>query len=145
MNLGDRMKARIKEFSQNEWVREQLPFLLLGMVASISLARATPLFPSVVFFLLSVVLLLCLVVYLALSKNFLSLRILFLGASVTSVLSAFLTFFSLVRLGLIQISLDDIVGIFRSVLLTSLFSLLERLTRFIEDQTRNKNERAHAK
>jgi hypothetical protein len=56
-----------------------------------------------------------------------------------SIVFAFQTFFfSIVGNGLVQIPLDALVGLFRSVLLTSLFSLLERLTRFFEDQVETK-------
>jgi hypothetical protein len=39
---------------------------------------------------------------------------------------------------MVQITFDNLWGLFRSVLLTSLFSLLERLTKFIEDKTENR-------
>jgi hypothetical protein len=59
----------------------------------------------------------------------------FLGASLASITFAFHTFFfSIVSLGLIQISLNALVSLFRSILITSFFSLLERLTKFLEDR-----------
>lgn len=136
MSLKNSMKAKLRGLWQNKIVREQLPFLLLGMLIAISLSYSTPLFPSVVFFLLSIVALLVFVVIFALGRDFMRLRILFLGASITSVALAFRTFFfSIVLNGLVQIPFDALVGLFRSILLASFFSLLERLTRFIEDQS----------
>lgn len=139
MSLRNNMKVKLKALLEKKIVRELLPFLLLGMVISISLNNVTPLFPSLIFFLISLAVFLVIVVILALSRAFTKLRILFLGASITSVLSAFRTFFfSIVINGLIQIPFDALVGLFRSILLTSSFSLLERLTRFIEDQLKTK-------
>jgi hypothetical protein len=134
---------RSKALLENKIVRKQLPFLLLGMLIAISLSHSTPLFPSVVFFLLSIVALLVFVVIFALGRDFMRLRILFLGASITSVALAFRTFFfSIVLNGLVQIPFDALVSLFRSILLTSFFSLLERLTRFIEDQLETKTAKA---
>jgi hypothetical protein len=138
MSLRNHVKVKLKALIE-KIAREQLLFLLLGMVISISLNIGTPLFPSVIFLLISLAILLVIAIFLALSKDFIKLRILFLGASIVSVLFAFRTFlFSIVLNGLIQIPLDALVGLFRSILLTSFFSLLERLTRFIEDQAETK-------
>jgi len=145
MRISNNIKARFKALLQNKRVREQMPLLLLGMLISISLSNSTPLFPSVILFLISLAILFVIVVILALSREFMRLRILFLGASITSVAFAFHTFFfSLVsKIGLISISLDALVGLFRSILLASFFSLLERLTRFIEDQIETKQEKEY--
>ena len=137
-DLKTRIKARLKALSQNRIVRKQLPFLLFGIFVAIVLSNITPL-SSMVFFGSMVVMIIAIVVFFAYSREFMSLRLLFLGASVTSLIFAFHTFFfSLVLNGLVQIPLDAITGLFRSVLLTSLFSLLERITRYIEDQIETK-------
>jgi hypothetical protein len=113
------------------------------MVISISLNYGTPLFPSVIFLLIGLVAFIVITIILASSRAFTKLRALFLGASIISVLFAFRTFFfSIVMNGLIQIPFETLVGIFRSILLTSFFSLLERLTRFIEDQSEAKRTKA---
>jgi hypothetical protein len=56
-----------------------------------------------------------------------------LGASIISAGLALVTFFSLNRGGVIQISLENLTGVFKSILLASFFSLLERLTKYLED------------
>jgi hypothetical protein len=142
MRLRKNMKVKLKALSE-KIVGDQLLFLLLGMLLSISLNIGSPLFPSVIFLLISLTALFVIAILLALSRDFASLRILFLGASIVSVLFAFRTFFFSIALGgLIQIPFDALVGLFRSVLLTSFFSLLERLARFIEDQLETKTTEA---
>jgi hypothetical protein len=114
---------------------KRLSYLVLGMFFSFSFNNFTPVNPSMILFIVSLIMFGGLVVMSAYAKAFMEIRILFLGASITSVLFAFHTFyFSIALNGLIQIPLDALVGLFRSILLTSFFSLLERLTRFIEDQ-----------
>ena len=145
MSISNNIKARFKALLQNKRLRKQMPFLLLGMLFSISLSYGMPIFPFVILFLISLAMLFGFVVILALSREFLRLRILFIGASITSVAFAFHTFFfSLVsKIGLISIPFDALVGLFRSILLASFFSLLERLTRFIEDQIETKQEKLY--
>lgn len=128
------MNAKFKALLRNRKVGYQLACLFSGMGISVSWNSVTPGYPSVIIFLLGLASMLALVFTLASSRDFIGLRILFLGASITSVIFAFHTFFfSLMVYGLIQISDVALVGLFRSILLTSLFSLLERLTRFLED------------
>jgi hypothetical protein len=91
MNLKGGMNARLKALGQNKFVREQLPSLLLGLLIVVSLSYSTPLFPSVVFFLLGIAALLVVVVNFALSRDFMRLKLLFLGASMTSVALALYT------------------------------------------------------
>jgi len=132
------MKERLKALSQNEIVRKLVPSLLLGILIAVSLSYVTPL-SSAVFFAFQIVSLIGLIVIFAYYKEFRSLRIIFLGASITSLIFAFRTFFfSLIINEMVQITFDNVWGLFRSVLLTSLFSLLERLTKFIEDKTENR-------
>jgi hypothetical protein len=147
MSDENSMNVKFKALWQNRKVRELLPFLsfgILGILIAVILNSITPLSSSWVFFLFILVLLLILVIVFGwVYRDFMSLRILFLGASITSVLFAFHTFFfSIVgKFGIIGISLDSLVGLFRSVLLTSLFSFLERLTRFFEDQAEMKTRK----
>jgi len=72
---------------------------------------------------------------LAFLKKFDELRLLFLGASVTAVVSAFITFMSIINFNLISINLNQLAGIFRSLLLASIFSLIERSVKFFEDKS----------
>jgi hypothetical protein len=113
---------------------QQLLFLLLGMLIALLLSFGTPLFPFSVLFLAGVAMVLCFTVILAKKRYYMRLRLIFLGASIASVISAFITFFLLARTGLIGITLDALVGVFRSILLASFFSLLERLTKYFEEQ-----------
>jgi hypothetical protein len=130
----NRTKATLKKLSQKRIVRVQLPFLLFGMFIAIGLSYISPL-SSVIFFSFLSVLLIAIIISFSLNKGFEELRALFLGASITSVAFMINTFFfTLVLNGLVQIPVPDgIVTIFRSILLTGFFSLLERLTKFIED------------
>lgn len=133
------MLKRLEKFLQND---EQLLFLLLGMIIALLLGFGTPLYPFSVLFLIGIVLLLCFGAILALRGYFVKLRLIFLGASIVSVILAFVTFFSLNRGGAIQIPFDALFGIFRSILLASFFSLLERLSRFLEEQNETKTKRS---
>ena len=83
-----KIEERLKAHSQNEIVRKQLPSLLLGVLIAISLNYVTPL-SSAVIFALEVVSLIGLIVIFAHYKALISLRILFLGASITSLIFAF--------------------------------------------------------
>jgi hypothetical protein len=83
-----KIKERLKVLSQNEIVRKQLPSLLLGILVAVSLSYVTPL-SSAVFFALQTVSLIGLIVIFTYYKEFRSLRILFLGASITSLISLF--------------------------------------------------------
>jgi len=132
------MKSKFKALFQNE-VLKSLVFLVLGIGFSISINNVTPTNPSIIFFAVSLILLSVLLVILAYERAFMNIRILFLGASITSVLFATHTFvYSIVLNGLIQIPFNALVGLFRSILLASIFSLLERLTRLIEDQLKTR-------
>lgn len=138
MSLRNNLKAKVKALFHNEKVGYLLLFLLLGMIIAFDFNAVTPFSLTSMPFLVGIVGLLLFIIYLAFHKCFVFLRIMFLGASITSVLFASRTFFfSIVKLGMVQIPLDAIVGLFRSILFTSIFSLLERLTRFIEDQLEN--------
>lgn len=119
---------------RNMRVAEQLSFFSIGVALAVLMSFVTPLFSDVVFFLLVSIEVLFFIIMIALSRRYMLLRILFLGASVTSVLSAFVNFFSLGKSGIIQIPFDALVGLFRSILLASFFSLWERLTKFLEDR-----------
>jgi hypothetical protein len=112
--------------------------LITGILAAAILNLLTPFLPSLFLFLIvAVCLLVAIFVYVRAKKGLLQLRIMFLGASVMSILFALYTFFfSIVSLGLIQIPLDAWVSPFRSILVTSFFSLLERLTKFLEDSSK---------
>jgi hypothetical protein len=68
------------------------------------------------------------------SNNYKKVRAIFLGASIAFVVSAFLAFVSIAYSGN-SIDLDTVfISIFKSILFASLFSFLERLVRFLEDQ-----------
>jgi len=138
MRLMHSMKSRFKTLLQNDVKLEKdqtIVFLLLGIATAFVLNFGTPLYPFSALFVVGIVLVLCFALVLLLKGHFMNLRTLFLGASITSLIFAFRTFFfSLVMEEMIQITFDNLWGLFRSVLLTSLFSLLERLTRFIEDK-----------
>jgi hypothetical protein len=112
-------------------------YLLIGVIIAVSLNLPPSIYPFAVFFILFLVILL-LVVALVFQKTHssrLNIRVFFLGASLTSLGSAFLTYVSLANGSIVQIPLNAIVGIFRSILLASFFSLLERLARYLEDET----------
>jgi hypothetical protein len=117
-------------------IEDWLSPLLIGIIAAAFLNLLTPLFPSILFFLfVTGILLFFIFNSIRLKVEILQLRVLFLGASVTSILFALHTyFFSIISVGLVQIPLDSITGLFRSILTISLFSLLERLTKFLEDK-----------
>lgn len=122
---------------KTEWVYYPLP-LIFGVISAVVLNLLTPFYPSLILFIIVAIMLLGAISYSVREKiGLLQLRVMFIGASVTSILFAFHTyFFSIVSIGLIQIPIDALVGLFRSILITSFFSLLERLTKFLEDRSR---------
>lgn len=95
MSLRNILKVKLKALLE-KLVGEQPIFLLLGMVISIPLNYCTPLFPSVIFLLISLITFIVAAFILALSRTFTKLKLLFLGASIISVLFAFRAFFFLI-------------------------------------------------
>ena len=133
MDYGKAYAKKLKASLKGKRAGDQLFCFILGIVAAISLSLGLPTYPSVIFFVMGLIFLLSVAIILACYRKFTELRLLFLGASVTSVISAFVTFFSITNFNLISINLNQLAGTFRSLLLASLFSLLERFTRLIED------------
>lgn len=128
---------------KNERVQDQIIgvfFLLTGISIALVLNNATPIFPSIIVFYVLLAVVFGIVVFAWLAGFFDLIRILLIGASIISVLSALVTFFIIGNRGFISITLDQIAGIFRSILLASFFSLLERATRFVEDRVKAKNQ-----
>jgi hypothetical protein len=138
--LRNNIKEGLKRF-QNERVQDQIfqiSSLLSGILIALALNFSLPYPPTLFLFCFLLVMVFALGVFAWLTEYFFLLRILLIGASIVSVLSALLTWISTgVSTGEVSyVSIDDnqIDGIFRSILLTSFFSLLERTTRFIEDR-----------
>lgn len=126
--------TRLKALLNSKRVRDQLFYFTLGILTGISLSFGLPIYPIIIFFILGLTILLSIAIILAYYRNFMEIRLLFLGASVTSVISAFITFLSITNFNFISIDINQLAGIFRSLLLASLFSLLERFARFFEDK-----------
>lgn len=126
--------TRLKASLNSKRVRDQLFYFILGILTAISLSLGLPTYPVIIFFILGLITLLSIAIVLAYYRNFTEIRLLFLGASVTSVISAFITYLSITNFNLISININQLAGIFRSLLLASMFSLLERFTRFFEDK-----------
>ena len=110
--------------------------LVVGIGTAVTLNLLVPFFPSVFVFILITVILLYLIFTSTKDKDdLLRLRIVFLGASLASIIFAFYTFFfSIQSSGIVQIPFNALIGLFRSILITSFFSLFERLTKFLEDR-----------
>jgi hypothetical protein len=66
-------------------------------------------------------------------NSYMKIRAILLGASITSVILAYINYRSIVSASDIQLN-AVIYSIFRSILLASLFSFLERLVKYLEDQ-----------
>jgi hypothetical protein len=127
------MQKKLMQYS------DKIMYISLGMLMAFTLSYITPLSPLTVFITL-VAVAVVFVLLLAYEKDLANIRLAFLGASAVSLTLAFVTFSSLTHLGLYSVTLDQIVGIFRSILLTSYFSVLERLTKFFEDQRHKRQE-----
>jgi hypothetical protein len=138
--IKNNIKAGFKRF-QNEKVKDQILqilSLLTGIGIAWALNNSVPMAFSLDFFYFFLGLTIVFVIVSWLTESFTIIRILLIGASIVSVLSALLTWVSTGKNGFISIDLNQIDGIFRSILLTSFFSLLERITRFIEDRVEAK-------
>jgi len=134
------MLKRLNELLKETRIQDHIFYFIIGAVNAIILSFGLPTFPQVLFFIAGLALLLSIASILAYHKNFVEMRMLFLGGSVTAVISAFITFMSLTNFNLISINIIQIAGVFRSLLLASLFSLIERLTRFVEDRIEAKQD-----
>lgn len=130
------VRARAETPSQKKAVN-MLAYFVGGMLIASSLNTfGMPSYPDVLIFGLVVLGSLFIVISSGLNKEVGAhvFRPFFLGASVISVFFAFRTFLSISDSnGVIQIPIGTLAGLFRSVLLASFFSLLERLARFFED------------
>ena|SRR5208337_1576898 len=134
--LRNNLKASLKAL-RNQRVQDliyQVLSLLAGILIALILNNIEPLSYNTELFSLLLILVFIIGIYAWSSGYFVLVRILLIGASIVSVLSALLTWISTGETGLIQITLTQIDGIFRSILLASYFSLLDRLTKFIEDR-----------
>jgi len=127
-------KKSFMELTKN-W--ERVTYFLFGMIVAFLLSQLTPLL-SLPAFVVLVVLTLYLVLQIFQAKDLGHLRLMLLGASIVSISLAFISFISITHLGNISISLDQIVGLFRSILLASYFSFIERLMKFAEDERRKR-------
>ena len=140
--LRNNIKSGFKRF-QNENVQDkilQTLSLLIGIGIALTLNISLPVSLLFTFFYILLAVVLAIAVFAWLTEYFILIRILLIGASIVSVGSALLTWVSTGKTGFISIDLDQIDGIFRSILLTSFFSLLERTTRFIEDRVEAKKQ-----
>lgn len=116
----------------------QILSLMIGILLALLLNSFTPLFHDLVAFGLVLVIVIAIAVFSWIDGQFVLIRLLLVGASIVSVVSALVTWASTGESGLIQINLNQIDNIFRSILLASFFSLLERITRFIDDRVEAK-------
>jgi hypothetical protein len=111
--------------------------LISGVLIAIALNLSLPTWISAMQFLSISLAVLFLVI---ITKNLSIFRMVFLGASFTSIVFAFYNFFFAINTAIgLSFNLYLLAGLFRSILVTSLFSLLERLTRFLEDRRKQKS------
>ncbi len=140
----DRLRNNIEasfEVIMKENIRDlilQILSLMIGILLALLLNSFTPLFHDLVAFGLVLVIVIAIAVFSWIDGQFVLIRLLLVGASIVSVVSALVTWASTGESGLIQINLNQIDNIFRSILLASFFSLLERITRFIDDRVEAK-------
>lgn len=116
--------------------------LIVGIMIALAMNYAlTPNYLSMIYFLFeTVVFSLIIVLSYGYAEGMLTLRILFIGASIVSIIFAFYTFFFSITLqGLVQISNTAIAGLFKSILIASFFGLLERLAKFLEDKANQRS------
>jgi len=124
------------------WLKENKRFLKMrvnfvgGLFIVYTASSFLTAFNAMVLFPVVAIILFIFVMSYKSSEEFISLRLVFLGAGTASLISAFVTFIAIAQNGLIQITLDQLAGIFKSLLLASLFSLLERFAKIREDNTK---------
>ncbi|MCJ7635452.1 hypothetical protein MUP77_24070 [Candidatus Bathyarchaeota archaeon] len=140
MRVLEEMKSFYKRIP---WI----PFLLVGMLGGYVLSSIQPLFSDAIYFLIVLGVIIVIVLLSILKgdpKHRLRLRAFFLGASTVFIASAFHSFFSQIGPNhTIIITTSTFIGMYRSILLASTFSFLERLTKFLEDQ--NETDRQQGK
>ena len=128
------LKERILRFAiyHKSGLKQVISFgcgILIAVVAgNFTVFNAYIVFPILAFTLLTFVF------TLKKASEFDLLRMVILGAGTASLIAAFITFISIGQNGWISIDINQLAGLFKSILLTSFFSLLERLARYREDQ-----------